>query len=185
MKKKTTTFYLPFSLEGYELCHPVEPFDFENLILQVNGIPRATAWRPIDAKVIHKDEGRKLSESDAPWLGSHALILRQRAVDVMRGLLDEFGELLPLSCAEAKLYIYNPTRVLDALDVDASSVLRFSDGQLMTVNRYSFKTEVINGVHAFKISDLRASPTFVSEVFVQTWNSAGLRGLDFKKVWSE
>jgi hypothetical protein len=176
--------HIPFSLEGYELCHPVEQADFETIILQINGVPRASNWRPIAMEIIHEDEGQKLLESDSPWLGAHALILRPSATAAMMPLLGEGDELLPLFCPETDLSMFNPTRVLDALDEDASSVLRFSDGQLMRVNRYSFRPDVIGDTQIFKIPNLRSSPTFVSERFVRTWKSAGLRGLGFKKVWS-
>jgi len=80
--------------------------------------------------------------------------------------------------------MYNPTRVIDALDEDASSVLRFSGGRIMRINRHVFRPEVVKGIDVFKIPNLRVSPTYVSQRFGDLWNSADLKGLEFKQVWA-
>jgi hypothetical protein len=183
MIKTKTCIYVPAPFEQYELCHPTNHADFENIIVQLNGTMPHT-WQPIKMEIIHEDEGRKFSESDAPWLGPHALIFRKEAVQIMGQLLNEYGELLPLQCDEAELSIFNVTQILNALDETASSIARFSTGRIMTIERYVFHPDIIRDIQIFKIPNLRASPTFVSEDFVQLWKSAGLRGLGFNKVWS-
>lgn len=179
-----TEIYDPLVDEGFELCHPERNNDFETLRVQINGMPRRVTWRPIRMQLIREDEGKKLMVSDSPWLGSHALIFRKPAIEKLAGLLEEYGELLPLTCSEAELFVFNPTRVLDALDEQASSVMRFSNGRIMRITRYVFKPAIVAGSHIFKIANLRVSPTFVDEHVVKAWASAGLRGLAFDKVWS-
>jgi hypothetical protein len=124
-----------------------------------------------------------LTASDSPWLGAHALILRSPSVRVLEPLLLEYGELLPLACKEADLAIFNATRVVDALDEGSSSLSRFSGGRIMRATRYALVAEAIAGVEIFRIPNLRVSPTFLSERIVQTWHSAGLRGLEFRRIW--
>ncbi|WP_038490990.1 imm11 family protein [Collimonas arenae] len=167
---------------GYELCHPIEQDGFENFNAKINGMRRAADWQPIAVKIIQEDEDVKLLTSDAPWLGSHALILRENAVIALRPLLMEFGELLPLTCDKADLVVFNPTSVLNAVDEDASSITRFSNGRIMHISRYAFFPEVVYGADIFKISNLRVSPTFVSQRFVAQWKSSHLRGLEFREV---
>lgn len=99
-------------------------------------------------------------------------------------MLRSCGELLPLACPYARLHVYNPTRILDALDENASDIVRFSSGRIMTVQEYVFRPHVVAGVDLFKLPNLRASPTFVSEEYVDAWSSAGLVGLEFKQVWA-
>jgi hypothetical protein len=176
------TVYTPFASGDYELCHPVNQDDFETINVQIKGEPRQATWKPIKMRLIKENEGRMLLPSDSPWLGSHALIFRPSVIEVLGSLLWEYGELLPLSCRDADVSIFNPSRILDAFDEAASSVLRFSSGRIMIVNRYVFRPEVISGVEIFKIPNLRVSPTFVSERFVERWNSGGLAGLGFKRV---
>ena len=176
--------YVPLSAEGFELCHPERQEDFETLNAQINGTPRQMTWRPIPVRLVHEDEGKKLVASDSPWLGSHALIFRQATIEKLGALLKQHGEILSLTCSEADLYVFNATRVLDALDEQASAVTRFSSGRLMRVNRYVFRATAIGGLDIFKIPSLRVSPIFVSERVVEAWSLAGLRGLVFTKVWS-
>jgi len=176
--------YVPLSAEGFELCHPQHKEDFETFNTQINGMPRQMTWRPIPVRLVHEDEGRKLAPSDSPWLGSHALIFRQPPINQLAALLKRHGELLPLACSEADLFVFNATRIDDALDEQASAVTRFSTGRLMRVSRYAFRTTAVSGADIFKIPNLRISPTFVSERVVEAWSLAGLRGLVFNKVWS-
>lgn len=175
--------YTPVSSDGYELCHPINDDNFETINVLINGESRQGAWKPIETKIICEDEGQQLIESDSPWLGPHALIFRPSVIKKIGDLLREHGELLDLRCREAEVVIFNPTKVLNALDETKSSVLRFKDGRIMRINRYVLRPEVVQDAHIFKIPNLRVSPTFVSEHFVELWTSAGLTGIDFEKVW--
>jgi len=175
--------YTPLNLDRSELCHPVNSADFERIIVLINGVPRRQSWTPIPMRLFREEGGRTRRESDAPWLGSHALIFKARAVEALGPLLREYGELLPLFCLEAKVSLYNPTRVLDALDEAASAVRRFSSGRIMVVDRHVFRPDVVRGVAIFKIPNLRRSPTFLGHAFVERWEAAGLKGLQFEEVW--
>ena len=179
-----TAIYVPASPEGFELCQPEKEEDFETLNVEVNGTPKDGTWHPISMRLIIRDEKEDLVKSDSPWLGSHALIFRRSAVEKLGRLLREYGELLPLSCPDAELFLFNPTRIVAALDEHASDVTRFAGGRIMRVTRYVFRADAITGVDIFKIPSLRVSPTFLSERVIQLWTSAGLHGLDFRRVWS-
>jgi hypothetical protein len=54
-------------------------------------------------RIIREDEGQTLHESDSPWLGSHALVFKARAVKALGPLLREYGELLPLLCGGSEV----------------------------------------------------------------------------------
>jgi hypothetical protein len=179
------TVYKPLVLDRYELCHPIDRSHFRKITNEINGVPRLSTWKPIAMEIIHEDEGQRLLESDSPWLGSDALIFRAKAIDALGSLLRESGELLPLVCDEAELWLFNPTRVVDALDEAASDTERVPTGRIVWINRYVFKPEVLRGIDIFKISTLRVSPVFLGERFVERWTSAGLKGLEFVKVWTE
>ncbi len=178
------SIWTPWSAEGFELCQPEHHEDFEGIILELNGEHRGASWRSPAMKLIHEDEGRILAQSDSPWLGSNALIFRPKAVETLGSILHSNGELLPLDVDNGNLCIYNATRVLDALDEAASTVVRFSGGRIMMVKKYEFRPHVIKNIDIFKIPNLRMSPTFVSKRFVDAWKSARLVGLEFKQVWA-
>jgi len=177
--------YKPLGSEHFEDCHPVNGDDYETLNVTLNGAPVGDTWRSPAMHMIRKDGRKKLAVSDAPWLGSKALIFRPRVIAAMGELLRDYGELLPLACNEPDLVIFNVTRVIDALDEQASTIARFpSSGRIMAIERYVFHPEIVAGVDIFKIPTMRFCPTFVSDRFVEAWTSAGLRGLDFPLVWS-
>lgn len=176
--------YTPLGMDGYELCHPVSQGDFERINALINGDHRQDSWDPIQVSTIREDEGRDLIPSDSPWLGSHALIFNSRADGALGPLLRRYGEMLPVSCLEADLWIYNPTNVIDALNEATSSVLRFADNRIMMIERYAFSPDVVADNDVFKIPSLRVSPTFVSHRFVDLWKASRLTGLEFKRVWA-
>lgn len=169
---------------GYELCHPVDQRDFETIYAGVTGETRIANWKPLAMKIIRVDEGRALAESDSPWLGSHALMFRSPACEALVPMLRRNGELLPVNCGDASVNMLNVTNVLDALDEEASDVRRFSNGRLMRVSRHVFRPEVVGTVDMFKIRNMRVSPTFATQRFVDAWRGAGLRGLDFVLLWA-
>lgn len=180
-----TRVYEPRSADGFELCHPVRPEDFEFINVLVDGTRREREWSSPEFRLIRYDEGVELQQSDSPWLGAHALILRRRAVDVYREALEGQAEFLRVRCPDAELWLFNPRLAAEALDEGASSAWRFSDGRIMRVTRYAFRTQVVRDLDVFKVPNLRISPTFVSEQFVTMWMGSGLRGLEFEEVWAE
>lgn len=184
MRKSAPGIYKALGLDGFELCHPVSKDDFVTIDAAIDGTPRRLGWRPISMQLVHEDEGKELVTSDSPWLGNNALIFRTSAVQALGGILGEYGELLPLKCPEAELWVYNPTRVLDALDEEASSITRFSSGKIMMIRRHVFREAVVAKNDIFKIPNLRSSSTYLSHRFVDLWKSSGLRGLEFNLVWA-
>jgi hypothetical protein len=182
--KSKLCFFDPLGSGGYELCHPTDKDGFESVRLNINGVSRNESWSPTPVEIIHRNRGEKLLRSDSPWLGSHALIFRSSAIIGLGPLLRENGELLPLACVGAELMMYNPIKLLDALDENASSITRFDNGRIMRVRNYVFREEIVDGIDVFKIPNLRVSPTFVSQRFVDRWNELDLKGLDFAQVWA-
>ncbi len=53
----------------------------------------------------------------------------------------------------------------------------------MWIQKHAFRLEVIQALQIFKITSLQPSPIFVGEEFVERWNAAGLKGLEFRQVW--
>ncbi len=171
--------YKTTRLTGCELCHPINQSDFETIIVQINGELRKSHWKPIWMRLVQEDEGKRLIEADAPWLGPHGLIFKESATNVLKTLLEENGELLPLVCDGGPLWIFNPTRVVDALDEANSKLKRFKSGGIMMIDKHVFREKIVRDLHIFKIPNLRSSPVFVSQRFVDLWKSTGLIGLDF------
>jgi len=179
-----TSIYMPVRADGFELCRPVYHRDAESIERQINGKNRKPTWQPIMVRLIQEEAGERFLPSDSPWLGAHALVFRPVALDALGPTLYRFGERLPLACAQDDLVVFNPTRVVDGLDENASVVQRYRDGRILEVIKYAFRTRAIIGLDVFKLSCLQVSPTFVSDRVVDRWKRAGLKGLEFQEVWA-
>jgi hypothetical protein len=169
--------------DEFEFCQPVTREDFRVVHSAVLAEEAGRAWTPIEVEIIREDEGEELLESDAPWFTAHALVFGTSAVRVMGRTLREYGELLPLVCKDRELILYKVGRVLDALDLEQSLVLRTSKGKMFDIKQYSLIADRIGDTRIFHLSALRSS-TYVGEGFVEQWKAAGLRGFHFDLVWS-
>lgn len=110
--------------------------------------------------------------------------MRRTAVDALRDLLEANGEILRLATKDrVELFLFNAQSV-DALDQTKSKLLRYpSSGRVMSISRPVFFEDALCGVDLFLVP-YTASPTYVSERFVERVRSTGLVGLEFEKVWS-
>lgn len=179
-----TIIYEPGSVDGMEWCNCCGPEQSERLIAEINGTPRGETWKPVAVRLIRKTMRHKFRQADAPWRSAATMIFRRSVLEKIGPFLEANGELLPLECADAELWVYNPTNVLDALDKDATVGNRLDDGTLYLVSKHVFYPDVVKDVDVFKVKNWRASSTFVSEKFVKMWKAAGLTGLRFDKLWS-
>ncbi|MCK1641696.1 hypothetical protein IVA95_30170 [Bradyrhizobium sp. 157] len=98
-------------------------------------------------------------------------------------LLDRSGELLPLECPEADLWLFNVLTVVDALDEEKSELVRFDDGDILDVERYVFRPDLTEGLAVFKVPQLLRGPLFLGDEFVRAVKAAGLRGPEFTQLW--
>jgi hypothetical protein len=178
--------YTAVGRDGTELAHPINDSDFETLYLLPAGKPLLPSWSQVPMHLVRfEHDGSFLVASDAPWLGSHALVLKKGAVDAMRPILDANGELLPVQSEDTPLHLFNATRIVDALDESASAIVRFRDSQrVMRITKYAFRAAALANVDCFRIPQLRVSPIFMSERFIDAWSAARLTGLNFELVWN-
>lgn len=176
--------YKASSTERTEWCNPVTDEGSEQFRVELDGTPRRETWKPVRVKLLRKTSRRKLLSSDAPWHSTSNLIFRTSAIEKMKPILATHGELLPLECPDAELWVFNPTVVLDALDEQASVASRSIHGGIYLIDKHVFRVDVVAGVDIFRLANWRTGPTFLSDRFVDLWNASGLRGLEFKKLWS-
>lgn len=112
---------------------------------------RQLHWIPIGMDLLtENDDGTPRGYSDFPWYGSHVLILRSDAANGLREIMRPYGEFLPLKGGDG-LELFNATTVLDALDEDRSEIIRFDDGDVLTIERYVFRQEAIGNCLIFKL----------------------------------
>jgi hypothetical protein len=175
--------YEPLVTNGYEWVNCADAEDYE-AFNSFDGAARGKEWKPILVRRVRADDTQDMRESDFPWLGSWALVMRKDAVDALRDILEESGEILPLQTEDGvELFVLN-AQVADAFDEANSDIMRLpSTNRIMLVKKPVFFENAIKGLDLFRLPH-RASSTYVSDRFVKRVKEAGLRGLTFKKVWS-
>jgi hypothetical protein len=176
--------YVPAVQEGYEWVLPVDEADHE-VFHGMDGTPRRAGWRPVPVyRVTTTSAGTPRAESDLPWLGSHVLVLRDKAVGALGDVLAGYGELMPLSCPDTELWVFNALRVVDALDEERSTLRRFTSGRIADIQRHVFHPDRVAGVEVFRLPQTPRGPLCLSGDFVDRVHSAGLRGAGFDLVWA-
>jgi len=127
---------------------------------------------------------RRLPKGDTPGLSTHIPVFNSKAVKVLADLLQSNGEFLPITCDGKDFFVFNVTRVIDALDEANCELKLFSDGGIMDIVRYAFFYEKLAGVNIFKIPQAVLMDVFVTDPFVDRVKGAGLKGFEFRLVWS-
>ena len=145
------------------------------------GETKAKDWKPIKVKPI--DIGI-YPWGNAVGLSSHIPVLDRTAVDVLRDLLDDNAEILPLDCEYAELYAINVTNIVDCIDYEKSEYKVFENsGKIMWIHRHAFKEEKVKMQHLFKIPDMKRGCPYVSDEFRNRVLEAGLTAFRFTCVW--
>ena len=140
-----------------------------------------TRWSPPAVRIVRDGLGGE--DSDFALLATEPAF-SARAVQILGDLLQKSGQLLPLLSADGEFYHWNVTTIIDALDQEASELQRFSDGGVMMVDRWAFRSDQLKEVTAFKIPQLPGAFTFVTDIFIDRFRGAGLTGLHICPVWS-
>lgn len=183
---KNVTIFEAAPRPDCEWILPEREEDFD--LLRCGGFQRAAAWTPIRMRLLREDVGEygrqwQGRESDFPWLASSELVIRERARNALCEILERYGELLPLICDDAKVWLYNVTHVVDGLDEDRSRLWRFSAGG-MHVRQAAFRLNAVRGVAVFKIPQTLYGPIYFGQEFVDKVQSSALTGPDFRPVWT-
>lgn len=155
------------------------------------------AWIPI--RVVINEETRIFPVGDCPFVPGFYVepVFSAKAVEVLKDLLEENGELLPLICNEGTYYVFNATTVVDALDEQHSEFkpLQELDPDLfwdstpdeMRVTRHEFFSEKIADLSIFRIpfgANYAINYPLVTDRFVQRVAASGLKGFEFQLLWS-
>ena len=147
-----------------------------------NGLPVSRPWTNVTFG--WDPDVSRLPKGDCPLLFTHIPVFTTRAVDALSDLLESNGELLPIVISGEKYFLFNVTRVIDALDESRSEIIRFDDFEIMDIEVHCFFPEKIGDAAVFKIPQMVTSDVFVTDVFVDRVKSARLKGFKFPLLWS-
>jgi hypothetical protein len=148
-----------------------------------DGTPMKNNWKR-EVKFVFRP-GTK-PKGDFPGLSTHIPVFNLKAVKALADLLEGNGELLPTTCDDGEDYfLFNVTRVIDALNEANCAMKRFTDGKLMYIVRHSFFPDRVAGVKVFKLPQIPLMDVFVTDDFVKSVRTAKLKGFEFRPVWSD
>jgi len=182
-KNGVTNVYTIHHCEGHEWMLPVDRNDHDMLIF--DGKPRASSWKPIRMRRLKFIDGKLRQPSDFPC-GSGGLIMTEAAKEKIGSYLEKYGEFLPLRCDEGNYWLFHVTHFVDALDENASHVLRSSDhpNVVLMIHRHIFQPANLTADWMFKLPQSRGrGEIYVTDPFVDLIRTSGLTGLEFKRVW--
>jgi hypothetical protein len=138
--------------------------------------PLAPGWEPP-----YREEDRTVGKAgDFPSLIGGVPVFSLRAWEVLRPLIDNTVEALPLETDGGSYYMIHVLDHIDALDYARAEVTRFSEGDVMWVDSYAFKPGLLKGKHMFKLPESARSLVYVSEAFKTLVEKAGLEGLNLE-----
>jgi hypothetical protein len=172
--------------DGFEWALPVDSDDFEvfwKLTERTSGDP----WEPIHMNLLKVDDrNRPQRHAYLPWMQSGVLVLRDEAIEVVGSLLQPHGELLPLTCDDARLALFSAPIVAGVLDEDRSDIVRFSSGHIMDLRAPVLRTERLGGHQAFKLAEMPRGKLYLCEQLVEEVRATGMTsGTGFSLVYEE
>jgi len=119
--------------------------------------------------------------NDYPCVNGHPAF-SQRAVDLIRDLLEPNGELLPVRHQLGVYYFFNCRRMSNCVDLEKSEVSRIDGGVIASTRKLVFLDNMLDGLTIFKIRT-RLVEVFCSQIFVDRVEEAGLQGFKFVPIW--
>jgi hypothetical protein len=159
--------------------------DMGSLIDGFRGCPMRESWTPLKVSLETRSEsGRELVSTDFPSLHFSGEAVSRAAGVRCADYLESFGELLPLD-STGDFFAYNVTTLVDALDLEASDVTFFADGQrLMMIREHVFLPGSLRDAGIFKLPQYARGTVFLTDEAVETLCACGV-GFDARYVWAE
>lgn len=170
-------WHLQSDVNNYDNLIPIKKEDWDKLLFV--GKSLSDNWTPVP--VIINEE---IKPSDSPGLDTSAPIFSEKAVEILKDLMDGSVEILPLRSRNGKYFAINVLDVVDCVDYSNSKFRTFKNSnKIMFFEKYSFIPECIKGKNIFKIVDEPTKTAFVSDEFKEKVFSSGLTGFKFILVW--
>lgn len=162
---------------------PVDTTDFNRGVYAGDGKPRQHNWYPprVKLKSDSFNEGKKVPDIGHIAVGS--IVLSERAVEILKKHLEPYGELLPLDVEGETYYLYNVTKIIDALDQNKS--VKRSSGIIKQAAFNPSKIPV--DVEVFKVPETQVSLIYFNEISGENIKTLiekhGLVGARFRLEW--
>lgn len=177
-------FKLASDLSRYTMLGAVDERDVE-AGLQFDGSVLGDRWKAYSVSPIVGELEGQTEVGDFSELYGVVPVFSARAVERLRTLLEESGELLPLRSSSGAYFAYNVTRIVDALDIERTKAVWLAPGRILDVAEYAFIPERLCGASIFKLPQQLSGPVFVTDHFIESLGRAGITGFAPKFLWKD
>lgn len=177
--------FVPVPVEGGEWVVVEHYRQLEKMLAA--GSRRIQWWqRPIRATHIGEGEEGPREEVDAPWMGSHGLVVKPAAHALFRTLFGDGVQYVRISGTPyRRLYYVHVHHLVDVLDEGRSEIVRFSPGpDILDIPRHEFLPSVEQAGPIFKLKQMPRGDVYLTGDAVDAIAASGLSGFAFQKVWS-
>lgn len=130
---------------------------------------------PLPIKVEEEDLG--MPEADIGFINIGSLVLSEAANKALADISASCGELLPLTLADRRLWLWNVTTVVDALD-KAESVFNSHGGVTAPV----FSRAALANVQVFKIREDNFSNIYCTDAVARLIEQHQLSGIELSEL---
>ena len=140
-------------------------------------VPRLAAiWQP------PRVTGRVRPFNDYPCMALSYPVFSQRAVDLLRDVLEPNGELLPLLTSVGSYFLYNCTTVADIIDFERSKLDYLSKHTISIIDHLHVHEDRLACLSVFQ---MRKYPRkcFVTDLVARRIREAKLEGFELRKIW--
>ena len=177
--------FVPIPPGGGEWVVVEHPRELEKIL---GAGPRRIPWwqRPIRATHITEDDHEPREQVDAPWMGSHGLVLKPVARVRLQALFGDAVQYVPISGTPyRRLYYAHVHNLVDELDEARSEIVRFSPGpDILDITRHEFLPSVAQAGPIFKLRQMPRGDVYLTGDAVEAIRASGLSGFAFQRVWS-
>lgn len=135
----------------------------------------ASSWEPVEFRP-DTPKG-KLGDFPKPHLSIP--VFSEKAWEILRPLIVNDTEALPLIGPSGNYFAINVFRIVDCLDLSCAEVTRRLDGRVAKVVAYCFKPGCLDGLHMFLLPETSGLEVLVSEDFKNLVGANSLEGLRF------
>lgn len=179
------TYQLKADVDNFKWVTPINDQDL--IILDnLRGQSVKSEWRTLQLEYIVEKGDEELKEGDYPNLMASCPIVSEMAATLLFPIIKNEVEFLDVSIIgeSRKFFLVNVLKILDCLDCEKSNIVRFSDGNIMMIKKYTFFEDKLKDTAIFRIKNAEKEIIVTESIFDIVVNS-NLQGIKFKDTSEE
>ena len=153
------------------------------------GMPVSDAFRFVELERDNSNPREKeLMDCSQVWIAVGIVLFNQKAKDCLEGVFGDYVEFVPAKYQDDIYYIVNVLNIIDGLNYEKSEFKKTRDGSPYSVNKFSFKPNIVKDVSIFKVfldGSIYSTDILVSQEVKDIVEENGLTGFSFEEVWRD